>query len=90
MDQNSFDDLLKVQRMMASKILDESSMDYKIRLYDMIREMTTSKNKTIQVEQIIVEASTEGFSESETLTMLDELERDGLLKYTSQGTIILT
>jgi len=90
MDPNSIEDLLRVQRMMASKIMDESSMDAKIKLYDLIREMPTGKNKTLQIEQIIIVAREEGFAENETLNMIDELEKDGFIKHTGQGSVILT
>lgn len=90
MDQNSFNDLLRVQRMMASKIMDETAMDAKIKLLDLLREIPTGKNKNIQIEQIIIVAEEEGFSENDVRSMLDELERDGMVKQTSNSTVILT
>lgn len=75
---------------MASKIMDETSMDAKIRLYNLIREMTTGKNKTIQVEEIIIEAGAQGFIEAEVLPLLDELKIDGMIRDAGDGSIALT
>jgi len=90
MDQTSFDDLLKIQRMMASKIMDESSMDTKIKLLSLIREMVTGKNKQISVEHIIIEAQSEGIQEYETMAVLDELKRDRMIIDKGEGFISLT
>lgn len=90
MDQSSFEDLLRIQRMMASKIIDESSMDAKIKLLDTIRSLATGKNNQIPIEHIILEAESEGVQENETMLMLDELKRDGMLVDRGDGFVQLT
>ncbi len=90
MNPNDFDDLLKIQRMMASKIVEESSVDSKIKLMDLLREMAGSKNKKIQVEEIIIESQTQGFSESETLRLLEELLKDGFISSPEDGFVKLS
>jgi len=90
MDQSSFDDLLKIQRMMASKIIDETSMDAKIKLLDIISSLSTGKNKQIAIEHIILEAEAEGIQEPQTMMMLDELKRDGMVQDNGEGFVIQT
>lgn len=89
MKPNDFDDLLKIQRMMASKIMEESSVDSKIKLMDLLRELTGPKNKKLQTEEVLIEAQMRGFGENETLRLLEELLKDGFIKSPSEGFIIL-
>lgn len=89
MDPSSFDELLKVQRMMASKIIDESSMDLKINLLDLLRDLPTGKKGTISIEQIIVSAQMEGIMESDVLRVLDELKKDHMVSEPELGFIKL-
>lgn len=89
MKPNDFDDLLKIQRMMASKIMEESSVDSKIKLMDLLRELTGPKNKKLQTEEVLIEAQMRGFGENETLRLLEELLKDGFIKSPSEGFITL-
>ncbi|MBD3208986.1 hypothetical protein GF367_01025 [Candidatus Woesearchaeota archaeon] len=79
MDQNDFNELLKIQRMMASRIIQETTVDNKIKLLDLINRLVTDRNKKAQKETIIVEAQAEGFSETETLRLIEELLEDNLI-----------
>ncbi|MFP4567993.1 MAG: hypothetical protein ACLFN8_03540 [Candidatus Woesearchaeota archaeon] len=87
MNPNDFDDLLRIQRMMASKIMNESTVDSKIKLMELLREMTGSKNKRLQVEEVIIEAQANGFSENETLRILEELLKDKFINSPEDGYI---
>jgi hypothetical protein len=89
MDQTSFDDLLRVQRMMASKIMDETSMDTKIKLLDILRDIVPGKNKAISIEHVILEAEREGIIENEVIAILDDLIRDGMVREAGDSSIIL-
>ncbi|PIN81694.1 hypothetical protein COV13_00450 [Candidatus Woesearchaeota archaeon CG10_big_fil_rev_8_21_14_0_10_32_9] len=87
MNPNDFEELLKVQRMMASKLAEERSFDVKIKLLGILESLTTSKKRRIQVEHIIIEAEVEGLSESETLRLLDDLKKDNLISEPEEGFI---
>lgn len=76
MDQNDFNDLLKIQRMMASRLMEESTVDNKIKLLDVINRLVTDRNRKVQKETVLVQAQEEGFSDEEASrliqTLLDE------------------
>lgn len=85
MDQNDFNDLLRIQRMMASRIIQETTVDNKIKLLDLVNKLVTDRNRKVQKETIIYEAGAEGFSEDETLRLLDELISDNMLTEPEAG-----
>lgn len=89
MNPSDFEELLRTQRMMASKILEENSFDAKIKLLEIIRNMTTSKNKKIHTEAVIYEAQVEGLSEGDILNFIEELKSDNLIIEPEEGFIRL-
>ena len=80
-----FNEILKIQRNIASRLHVEEQMDNKLKLFDLIRSFNKKK---VQTEQVILEAKYSGFSESDTLALLDELEKDGYLKQ-EEGYILI-
>ena len=84
-----FDEILRVQRMMASKVMAEASMDMKINLLEIIRNLVSGKKSKIQVEQVLYEAHIEGISEADALRMIDDLKRDNLIVEVEPGYIKL-
>ena len=89
MNPNDFDDLLRIQRMMASKIMDESNVDSKIKIMDLLREMAGSKNKKLQVEEILIETQAQGFGEGETIRILEDLLKDKFITSPEEGFVKL-
>lgn len=87
MDQNDFNDLLRIQRMMASRIIQETTVDNKIKLLDLINKLITDRNRKVQTETIILEAQMEGFTEDETIRLIDELIGDHLIMEPEPGYI---
>jgi hypothetical protein len=85
MDEEEFQNLLRQQRFLAQSIVQESSMDSKIKLMDIINGLVTNKNKKIHIEAVVVEAVNEGMTEKEALTMIDELKADHLVYETTPG-----
>ena len=85
MNQKDFEEILKIQRMMASKIMEESTTDSKIKMLELIRNLATNKNKKIHVEEIIHESNYEGFSEDETIKLIEELIKDKTLIIPEEG-----
>ena len=85
MDNNDFNELLRIQRMMAGRIIQESSVDNKIKLLDLVNKLVTDRNRKVQKETVILEAQAEGFSEEETTRLLDELIEDDMLAEPEAG-----
>ncbi len=90
MDQNDFNELLKIQRMMAARIIQETTVDRKIEFTQkIIKQLTTDKNKKILKETIMHEAKQEGFTEEETQKFLEELIKEKTIEETEEGYIRL-
>ncbi|MBU0471746.1 MAG: hypothetical protein KKF89_02545 [Nanoarchaeota archaeon] len=90
MDEFDFDRLMEIQRMTASSIRRESEVDNKIKILDILNELTATKGKKVQVEEVIIEAGVQGLGESEVLSTLDSLKADGILKEPEIGYVQLT
>jgi hypothetical protein len=75
---DDFEELLRIQRMMASRIADESETDSKIKLLDILRDMKSGK-RGVPKEQVFVEARLQGMMDTEVMRVLDSLKQDGLL-----------
>lgn len=82
---DSFEELMQVQRQMASRIVQESETDRKLQMMDIINDLVTDKNKKIQTEKVILEAQAEGMSESVAIQVIEELIDLGFLIEVSQG-----
>lgn len=79
MDSEEFDELMKIQKRAASRIIQETNEDEKITLMTIINELSVSK-KRLPVESVILEAEQQGVSESTTISLLDQLKRDRIIK----------
>ena len=79
MEESDFEEIMRVQRMMASRIVEEQETDSKIRIMSIINELVTDKKKIIQKEAVLVEAQAEGFSEKEVERLLESLENDNFI-----------
>ena len=80
-----FDELLKIQRQMAGLIVQESDTDRKLSIMDIVNNLTTTRNKKIQVEQVLIEAQMEGITEGEALRTIDELLDLGMISQPEEG-----
>jgi len=89
MDAEEFDELMRVQRNMATRLRSENELDRKVKLLSVIQGLNADKKGRILTEQIVVEARDQGFSESEVDALLDELERDGYLQRVEMGIMML-
>ena len=85
LDESEFDELMRIQRQMASAIVNEAEVDNKIRLISIVDSMTTSKKKRIQVESILIEAQLQGLSEREALDTIERLKTDDILAEADPG-----
>ncbi len=89
MDAEEFDELMRVQRNMATRLRSENELDRKVSLLSIIQGLNPDKKGCILTEQIVVEARDQGFSESEVEALLDELESDGYLQRVDMGIMML-
>lgn len=74
---------------MASKIMEESRVDNKIIVIEIISELVSPKNKKIQIEAIITEAMIRGLSEDTVNAAIEELENDHIIEYSDTGYVKL-
>ena len=86
---DDFDRLMEIQRMTASNIRQESEVDNKIKVLEILADLSVS-NKRIQIEEIIIEAGIRGLTESEVMNTLKQLESDRIIKRYSDGYIEMT
>ncbi len=85
MKEDEFEELMDVQRNMASRLQEENKTDNKIKLIDIIRGLVPDPKEKAQTEEIIVEAKVQGLSESEVEELLSELEDDGFIEEVEPG-----
>ena len=89
MDADEFDELMRVQRNMATRLRAEDELDRKVKLLSVIQGLNPDKKGRILTEQIVVESREQGFDESEIDPLLDELESDGYLQRVEMGIMML-
>jgi DNA replicative helicase MCM subunit Mcm2 (Cdc46/Mcm family) len=78
-DRLDFDEIMKIQNLMASRIAQESEVDTKIKILDIIQNLLGSNKRFVQVEEVLLEAKYEHISEQSAMQTLDELESDRMI-----------
>ncbi len=87
---DDFDRLIEIQRMTASSLRLENEVDNKIKLLDIISNLTAGKGGgRIPMEAVIIEADMEGVSESQVNSTISALKRDRLVSEPEPGFIRL-
>ena len=79
LDESEFEQLLRYQRQMASAIINDAEIDTKIKILNLIDDMTKGKRKKIQMEQLLIEGQLEGISERDIRETLEKLKGDNLV-----------
>ncbi len=79
MDQLDFDEIMDLQRKLASEVAEEQETDNKITLMSIINDMTSGEKDIIQKERVIIEAQQQGLNEEQVERLLKELESDNFL-----------
>ena len=87
MDEADFEDLMRIQRMMASRIASETETESKIKLMSIINDLVTDKNKKIHKEAMLVEAEAQGMTEAEVTRVLKSLKDDHFIIEPTEGFI---
>lgn len=78
LDGTEFDDVMRLQKQLASSMLDDFELDSKIKVLTVFDELVGSKKKT-HTEKLLIELEHRGMSELEALSVIDKLKKDGLL-----------
>jgi hypothetical protein len=78
LDGTEFDDVMRLQKQLASSMMDDFELDSKIKVLTMFDELAGSKKK-IHTEKLMIEAEHHGMGEFELLSVIEKLKRDGLL-----------
>ena len=89
MREDELDELMRLQRSMATRLRQENQIDSKVKLLSIIQGLNPDRKGRILTEQIVVEGVNEGFAEDEVDRILDELEQDGYLRRVDQGIMML-
>jgi DNA replicative helicase MCM subunit Mcm2 (Cdc46/Mcm family) len=84
LDDTDFDDVIRLQKQLASSMLDDFELDSKIKVLTIFDELVGSKKK-VQTEKLLIEAEHRGMSEYEIMTVIEKLKRDGLIFEPQQG-----
>lgn len=74
-----YEELQRIQNFMAKKLAEETEFDKKIIVLKVIQSMLTSK-KRVSIEEIIVECSLEGVSETEAYALIEEMKKEGIIE----------
>jgi len=82
---NDFDEIMNIQRSMSSRLMNEAAVDRKLEFIELVSSLKTDKKGRIQIETIIIEAKLAGITESESNSLILELERDSYLKKLEPG-----
>ncbi|GIU68795.1 MAG: hypothetical protein KatS3mg002_0031 [Candidatus Woesearchaeota archaeon] len=78
LDDTEFDEVMRLQKQLASSMMNDFELDTKIKLLTIFDEVV-GKKKKVQTEQIISEAESRGMTEMEITATIEKLKRDGIL-----------
>jgi DNA replicative helicase MCM subunit Mcm2 (Cdc46/Mcm family) len=90
LDESEFDELLRKQKDMASRIVQESETDNKIKILTIFDSLVKPKEKKVQKEHLLIEAQVEGLSEKEAVEIIEKLKDDGIFYEPQPGYIAKT
>ncbi len=82
-----FNNLMEYQRMLQKRLRKEQQRDKKIELLSIINQLTSGPRNMVQVEQILVEANSRGFTNQETREIIDKLIEENIIFESSPGYI---
>ena len=85
-DRNTFEELMKIQRNMNNKVIQEMKEDQEIEIISLINEQTF-EDKPTQIEKIIIEGQVMGYSEDSVLDVIESLKRQNIIYQPSLGFI---
>ena len=87
MDEADFEELMRIQRLMARRVASETETESKIKLMSIINDLVTDKNKKVHKEAVLVEAQAQGMTEAEVERVLTTLKNDHMIEEPEPGFI---
>lgn len=88
MENDEFEELLRIQRLVTDRLSVEAKMDRKIKLLDLISSMVSTRDRSVQKEIILYESSMEGYTEDDTERLLQDLVADHFIRI-SDGKVFM-
>ena len=82
-----FNNLMEYQKMLQKRLKKEQQRDKKIELISIINQLTSGPKNMVQMEQILVEANSRGFTSDETRNLVDNLIEENIIFESSPGYI---
>jgi hypothetical protein len=89
MKPDDFNEMLRIQRMMSDRVMQEQRTDHKITVLNALQELGAS-TKPVQAEALFLEIQNRGVSAEEAQNLLEELQTDHLVKRARPGYVQLT
>ncbi len=80
MSRESFDEIMDLQRKLASRVVQENEMDLQLKLLDIMNSVVKDKNKQVSAAQILTVAHLEGIDEDQASRILRTLEDMGYVR----------
>jgi hypothetical protein len=78
LDGSEFDDVMRLQKQLASSMLDDFELDSKIKVLTTFDELVGGK-KRIHTEKLLIELEHRGMGEFEAVSVIEKLKKDGLI-----------
>jgi len=80
-----FKKLMEYQSMLQKRLRKEQQVDKKIELLSIVNHLTSGPRNIVQKEQVIVEATSRGFTADEVDIYLDRLIKENIIYESSPG-----
>ena len=79
------EDIMNLQRKLASRVVQEQEMELQMKVLEIIQSLVPNANKQIQKAKILTVAEMEGVSADDTARILKTLEMMGYIKEVTPG-----
>jgi predicted transcriptional regulator of viral defense system len=79
------DEIMELQRKLAGRVVQESEMEFQMRILEIIQSLVPNASKQIQKAKILTVAEMEGIDADECARILKKLEDFGYIKQVSPG-----
>ena len=80
-----FEEIMNLQRQMASRVVEEQELELQLKLLDIVNDLVKDRNQMVSRTQILTVAELEGIPEDETVRLLGVLEDMGHIRQPRRG-----
>lgn len=77
-----FEEIMNLQRQLASRVVQENEMEMQLKILEIIQSSVKDKNKQVQKASILAIAEMEGIREDQTERILNSLENMNYIRTT--------